>query len=74
MLRGLESHPKSNSKTSGFRPTHRPIPAEAARLAEAGLIRLYDKLEAHVRGRPGSVPERHPLLQLAREIRPDPPA
>jgi len=61
MLRGLKSHPKSNSKTSGFRPTHRPIPAEAARLAEAGLIRLYDKLEAHV----NKMRQLHPDLEIA---------
>lgn len=36
-------------------------PAEAARLAEAGLIRLYDKLEAHVR----KLRERHPNLEIA---------
>jgi putative CRISPR-associated protein (TIGR02619 family) len=36
-------------------------PAEAARLAEAGLIRLYDKLEAHVR----KLRQRHPDLEIA---------
>jgi putative CRISPR-associated protein (TIGR02619 family) len=36
-------------------------PAEAARLAEAGLLRLYDKLQAHVR----KLRERHPDLEIA---------
>ena len=36
-------------------------PAEAARLAEAGLIRLYDKLEAHVR----KMKQQHPDLEIA---------
>jgi putative CRISPR-associated protein (TIGR02619 family) len=36
-------------------------PAEAARLAEAGLIRLYDKLEAHVR----KMRQQHPGLDIA---------
>jgi putative CRISPR-associated protein (TIGR02619 family) len=36
-------------------------PAEAARLAEAGLIRLYDKLEAHV----NKMRQLHPDLEIA---------
>jgi len=36
-------------------------PAEAARLAEAGLIRLYDTLEAHVR----KLRQQHPNLEIA---------
>ena len=36
-------------------------PAQAARLAEAGLIRLYDKLEAHVQ----KLRKQHPGLEIA---------
>ena len=36
-------------------------PAEAARLAEAGLMRLYDKLEAHVQ----KLRRQHPDLEIA---------
>jgi putative CRISPR-associated protein (TIGR02619 family) len=36
-------------------------PAEAARLAEAGLIHLYDKLEAHVR----KLRRQHPSVEIA---------
>jgi putative CRISPR-associated protein (TIGR02619 family) len=36
-------------------------PAEAARVAEAGLIRLYDKLEAHVK----KMQAQHPDLEIA---------
>ena len=36
-------------------------PAEAARLAEAGLMRLYDTLEAHVQ----KLRKRHPDLEIA---------
>jgi putative CRISPR-associated protein (TIGR02619 family) len=36
-------------------------PAAAARLAEAGLVRLYDKLEAHVR----KLRQKHPGLDIA---------
>ena len=36
-------------------------PTEAARLAEAGLIRLYDKLEAHVH----AMKKQHPELEIA---------
>ena len=39
-------------------------PGEAARLAEAGLIRLYDKLQAHVE----KLRRQHPDLEVALNV------
>ena len=48
-------------KDIGLPANPKAEPAEAARLAEAGLIRLYDKLEAHV----NKMRQLHPDLEIA---------
>lgn len=59
-LRGVEVV-EIKLKDIGVPANPQADPAEAARLAEAGLIGLYDKLEAHVK----RLRQQHPDLEIA---------
>ena len=59
-LRGVEVN-EIKLKDIGVPANPQADPGEAARLAEAGLIRLYDTLEAHVQ----KLRKQHPDLEIA---------